>query len=633
MPSYFTVQTSNLPNRPGTDGTGATEYTVGDFNGDGKVDVILSYFYSPLQDKPVPVRFLSGDGKGAFTDTTAATFGANVPVTTQPRESVVADFNGDGRPDIFIADHGYDREPFPGAQNTLMLSSGATGFVNATDRLPQVKLFTHSAEAVDIDGDGDLDIYVGNENGKGASLLINDGTGHFTSNQSNLPSLLTDQFTHQQFSSVAFFDADGDGDLDMFVGTATDLGTASRLLLNDGHGKFTLTDQLLATPAGKAAGDHSVDAQAYDFNGDGRQDVMVEFNLHGTRFIQAWISDGHGGLTDQTASYIPAAMQGESWSLRPRMVDLNGDGFTDIVLSNGSAHPVFLNNGMGQWVAMPSSFLPALGGLSELMVADVNGDGRMDIIDWEGTGPGTEQIRTFLAIDPGGVQIGTNAADGFMGDGDAETMSGLGGDDVIFAGGGNDSVTAGTGNDTIDGGAGQNYLRGDEGDDSINGGSGFDDSNGNMGNDTIHGNGGDDYSVGGKGDDLLFGDNGNDIVWGNLGNDTCDGGDGNDQVRGGQGDDSVSGGAGNDFVSGDRGNDTISGGAGADIFHGSQDAGIDRVLDFKLSEGDRVQLDPGTTYTLSQVGADTVIDMGGSNQMILVGVQMSTLTPGWIFGA
>jgi hypothetical protein len=55
------------------------------------------------------------------------------------------------------------------------------------------------------------------------------------------------------------------------------------------------------------------------------------------------------------------------------------------------------------------------------------------------------------------------------------------------------------------------------------------------------------------------------------------------------------------------------------------------VLDFHLSEGDRVFLDPGTTYTVSQVGADTVIDMGGGNQMVLVGVQSATLTSGWVF--
>ena len=211
--------------------------------------------------------------------------------------------------------------------------------------------------------------------------------------------------------------------------------------------------------------------------------------------------------------------------------------------------------------------------------------------------------------------------------------------EVLVGAAGGDTLQAGTGNDTVTGGAnGANYLRGNEGDDSISGGAQFDDINGNMGNDTLHGNAGDDWVVGGKDNDVQFGDAGDDIVWGNLGNDTLDGGDGADQLRGGQGDDVLTGGAGNDFLSGDRGNDTITGGTGADIFHGSQDAGIDKVLDFHLAEGDRVMLDPGTTFTVSQVGADTVIDMGASpdgtpNQMILVGVQMSTLTGDWIFGA
>ena len=203
---------------------------------------------------------------------------------------------------------------------------------------------------------------------------------------------------------------------------------------------------------------------------------------------------------------------------------------------------------------------------------------------------------------------------------------------VLVGAAGGDTVQGGAGGDTITGGSGgANYLRGNDGDDSINGGAQFDDINGNQGNDTIHGNAGDDWVVGGKGDDVLFGDIGDDIVLGNLGNDTLSGGDGNDTVRGGQGDDSLSGGPGNDFISGDRGNDTMTGGPGADIFHSSQDAGIDKVLDFNRAEGDRVMLDPGTTFTVGQVGADTMIDMGGGSQMILVGVQMSTLTPGWIF--
>ena len=211
-----------------------------------------------------------------------------------------------------------------------------------------------------------------------------------------------------------------------------------------------------------------------------------------------------------------------------------------------------------------------------------------------------------------------------------------GGSNLLLSGGlrGSDvTVLGGAANDTIAAEAGSNYLRGGARNDSISGGSGFDDINGNMGNDTESGGGGDDWVVGGKDNDLQFGDAGSDIVWGNLGNDTLDGGDGNDQVRGGQGDDVLSGGAGDDYVSGDRGNDTESGGAGADLFHTSQDAGIDKVLDFNLAEGDRVMLDPGTTYTVSQVGADTVIDFGAGSEMILVGVQLATLTPGWIFGA
>jgi serralysin len=223
-----------------------------------------------------------------------------------------------------------------------------------------------------------------------------------------------------------------------------------------------------------------------------------------------------------------------------------------------------------------------------------------------------------------------NAIGGFGND----TINGNALDNDLEGGAGFDSIFAGAGNDTIDGGTGTSYLRGEDGNDSIVGGSVFDDIQGNTGNDTERGGAGDDYVVGGKDNDVLFGDDGLDLVYGNLGSDTCDGGAGNDIVRGGQDNDCISGGAGADFMSGDKGADTVSGGAGADTFHISSDAGSDRVLDFKLAEGDRVHLDPGATFSVAQVGADTVITLASSSdQMILVGVQMSSLTPGWIFGA
>ena len=212
-----------------------------------------------------------------------------------------------------------------------------------------------------------------------------------------------------------------------------------------------------------------------------------------------------------------------------------------------------------------------------------------------------------------------------------ENAIGGSGSDQINGNSAANRIFAGLGNDTVDGGGGDDYLRGDAGDDSIIGGAGFDDINGNQGDDTLRGGDGPDWVVGGQGNDMLYGDAGDDIVYGNLGNDTLDGGDGRDLVRGGQGDDSIAGGAGDDWMSGDRGNDTISGGAGADIFHTFGDAGLDRVTDFSVAEGDRVQVDVGTVYTVAQVGADTVISMTGGAQMVLAGVQTSSLSGGWIF--
>ena len=198
------------------------------------------------------------------------------------------------------------------------------------------------------------------------------------------------------------------------------------------------------------------------------------------------------------------------------------------------------------------------------------------------------------------------------------------------------AVDLGGDNDIYDGrlGSASGMVAGGSGADSLAGGARFDSLQGNMGDDTVDGgSGGSDWLVGGQGADQITAHADQNILYGNLGNDTLQAGSGGDLLRGGQGDDSITGGSGNDWISGDRGNDTISGGAGADIFHGSQDAGIDRVVDFNLAQGDRVMLDPGTTYTLMQVGADTVLDMGGGHQMILVGVSMASLTPGWVFGA
>ncbi len=255
------------------------------------------------------------------------------------------------------------------------------------------------------------------------------------------------------------------------------------------------------------------------------------------------------------------------------------------------------------------------------------------------TGAGTDLVRDlmFWAASPGApmpsrldaamlsdMGLATIFDDTIAGSTQADTMNGGAGDDIIFSFSRDDSVSGAEGDD---------YLRGGDGNDQLVGGPGFDDLNGNAGDDTASGGLGPDWVVGGRENDRLNGDESADIVYGNLGNDTCDGGADADLVRGGQGDDLLFGGAGDDWLSGDRDADTLTGGSGADIFHSFGDAGIDRVTDFNRAEGDRVLLDPGTVYTVSQSGADVVVAMTGGGQVILVGVQQSTLTGDWIFGA
>jgi serralysin len=214
-----------------------------------------------------------------------------------------------------------------------------------------------------------------------------------------------------------------------------------------------------------------------------------------------------------------------------------------------------------------------------------------------------------------------------------EDAIGGAGADVIHGNASGNTIDGGAGADTIDGGSGgRNQLFGGDGADSITGGADFDAINGNKGDDTVDGGaGGADWLLGGQGNDLVTAHSGGAILNGNLGLDTVTGGSGDDIVRGGQGADVLNGGAGNDQLFGDLGDDLLTGGTGADLFHFALNGGVDRLLDFHLTEGDRVELDGVATFSLTQNGADTVIAIGlGTDQIILVGVQSASLGAGSI---
>ncbi|MDP3747300.1 MAG: Ig-like domain-containing protein [Phenylobacterium sp.] len=291
-------------------------------------------------------------------------------------------------------------------------------------------------------------------------------------------------------------------------------------------------------------------------------------------------------------------------------------GFTnaDLTIANGSLSAVSSADGGITWTA---TLTPTAAITDTTNLITLDNTGVADAAGNAGTGTTDSNnyaIDTTVAPPPPQPGTPTEAAD-------IITVPDNGGS--VSAGGGDDQVTGGLSNDFVQGNVGADTLSGGAGSDTVLGGRDNDLVQGNVGSDTVYGDLGDDIVRGGKDGDLVQGNAGADLVFGDLGNDS---------VRGGQGDDQVFGGGGDDFISGDLGNDTVSGGDGADLFHIFGEAGLDLVIDFDAAEGDRVLLDAGAEYSVAQVGGDTVVTLTGGGRMVLQGVQLSTLTDGWILG-
>jgi hypothetical protein len=349
----------------------ADEIASGDFNGDGLVDVVVSRLGAVPTDT-FPVTILLNKGKGRFVDATKGIFVGAVPLTQHPRQIVVADFNGDGRPDIFIADHGSDVLPFPGYPNTLILSAPGGKLVDASTNLPRTPDFSHTAAAGDVDGNGTIDLYVGNLSsgctGCAAvppELLLNDGTGRFRIADGSLPPEVAAPFS-PHYNGSALVDVNGDGTLDLILAAASNAyfpPTSSVVLLNDGHGHFSIGSELPPKPFGPMA--NSLGIAFGDLNGDGKSDLVLanaptDASLTGA-WLQVLINNGDGSFRDETATRLPGQHDNnDHWIAFPQLIDLNGDGKLDLLTHfDGSAgiSPAFLNNGVGVFVPLHVSAL------------------------------------------------------------------------------------------------------------------------------------------------------------------------------------------------------------------------------------------------------------------------------------
>lgn len=316
-------------------GSSPTSIRTADVNGDGKLDILTANYSSGS----VSVRL--GDGAGGFSGSTTINGQSN------PRSLVVADVNGDGKLDLLTANAGSNSV-------SVQLGDGAGGFSGSTSI--SVDDNPYSLAIADVNGDGKLDFLAASSNNT-VSVRLGDGTGNF----SGSTSVAVGGFV----TSIVVADVNGDGKLDILAANMDSNAVAVRL--GDGAGGFSGSSEI-------SVGNGPFSIAAADMNGDGKLDIVA--TNQNTNAVSVRLGDGAGGFSGSTEIDV-----GDG-PISLAVGDVNGDGKRDVVTANqtGKSVSVLLGNGAG---GFSSSTEIAVGGnyyVYSVAVADVNGDGKLDIL-------------------------------------------------------------------------------------------------------------------------------------------------------------------------------------------------------------------------------------------------------------
>ena len=416
---------------------------VADLNGDGRDD-ILAGGYGEYSDGATPeerftkttLHVFVGAGDGSFRHAPELVEG-----TIDVRNAVVVadDFNGDTRPDLAVFDAGvYVEDGVGGYGNPpqLFLSSQggrlwpsealADAVRHEHERRPDPRysgpadLHVKTATSGDIDGDGDIDLWV--ESCGGANVcghfMVNNGDGTFTLDPDRVPYELLHNPRPEFWRHVGndLVDLDNDGDLDLALGQIRDLHPThinqfSIVLLNDGTGHYP--ERIELPPPAFSNGYTSVQALThFDVNGDGFEDLLLvhqrNITVHTGRYIEVLVNEGAASgvlrrrrpmsfvdetstrMGDQSATTAERDSDGNLlWNIaEPRMHDVDRDGCPDLVMSNirrpvrTETPLVYRNDGRGRFRAMPP--VPFAGSDryfgTHAGPADVNGDAVIDFV-------------------------------------------------------------------------------------------------------------------------------------------------------------------------------------------------------------------------------------------------------------
>jgi FG-GAP-like repeat/RTX calcium-binding nonapeptide repeat (4 copies) len=569
---------------PGAHAVGSLPQSVAidDLNADGNPDLAVADGGSS------DVSVLLGNGSGGFS----AAAGSPFAVGAFPDSVAIGDVNGDGKPDLAIANGSSD-------EVSVLLGNGVGGFSAAAGSPFAVGAAPTSVAIGDPDGDGRPDLVIANSGSSDITLLLGNGSGGFSAAAGSPFAAGTDPF------SVAIGDLNSDGRPDLAAANVNSNDVS--VLLGNGSGGFSA-----AAGSPFAVGTAPISVAIGDLNGDGRPDLATA--NYSSNNVSVLLGNGSGGFSAAAGSPFAVGTNPISVAIG----DLSGDGKPDLATANSASANVsfLLGNGSGGFSAAASS--PFAVGATPVSVAigDLNGDERPDVAS---ANAGSNNVTALLntsqptaSLSAASIGFGsqlvntqspnkavsvTNAGEARLHVSEARIVGGGASSFAIArdscsggtfkvgegcaiavsfspASAGAQSATLRITDDArnspqavaLSGSGATPLCRGLDA--TIVGTSGPDLLMGTPardvvalldGNDTFKGNGGNDVVCGGSGDDDLRGLTGADSLKGGSGDDDLRGGFGNDTLWGGSGDDSLDGGPNNDVCSAGSDTDTAAG--------------------------------------------------------------------------